>query len=279
MIITNIIGGIGNQLFQYYFGRKIAAINDASLKLDNSDFANYNWHKFELNKFNLKYEIASKKEIEIFLNENLIAKAIQKLNPYYKRKLVKQRVDFYDSNLLKIKDNSYLKGYWQCDKYFLSMKEEILKEMTLKSKYVNEHFKDLKKDILKNNSISIHVRRGNYLDLKVPVCSIEYYESALNLISKSIEKFKVYIFTNDVKWCRENFSEKYNIKIISGQENIFDYHELILMSCCYHNIISNSTFSWWAGWLNNSPNKKIIYPKIAKEMLNKDLFLKDWIMI
>ena len=279
MIITNIIGGIGNQLFQYYFGRKIADLNNTSLKLDISGFETYSWHKFELNKFNLKYNIASKEDVEILLQDNVIAKGVQKFLPYYKRKFVKQKVDFYTSNLLKIKDNSYLKGYWQCDKYFLSMRDVILNEVTLKSKFENESFKILKKEILKNNSISLHVRRGNYLDLKVPICSIDYYESALNLISKSIEKFKVYIFTNDVKWCRENFSEKYNITIISSQENIFDYHELILMSCCYHNIISNSTFSWWAGWLNNSPNKKIIYPKIAKEMLNKDLFLEDWIMI
>ena len=279
MIITNIIGGIGNQLFQYYFGRKIADLNNTSLKLDISGFESYSWHKFELNKFDLKYNIASKEDVEILLQDNVIAKGVQKFLPYYKRKFVKQKVDFYTSNLLKIKDNSYLKGYWQCDKYFLSMRDVILNEVTLKSKFENESFKILKKEILKNNSISLHVRRGNYLDLKVPICSIDYYESALNLISKSIEKFKVYIFTNDVKWCRENFSEKYNITIISSQENIFDYHELILMSCCYHNIISNSTFSWWAGWLNNSPNKKIIYPKIAKEMLNKDLFLEDWIMI
>ncbi|MAJ05462.1 MAG: hypothetical protein CL827_01195 [Crocinitomicaceae bacterium] len=279
MIITNIIGGIGNQLFQYYFGRKIADLNNTSLKLDNSGFESYDWHKFELNKFNLKYNIASKEDVEILLKENLHDRVIQKLLPYYRRRLVKQNVDYYDSNLLKIKDNSYLKGYWQCEKYFLSMREEILKEVTLKSKFENEHFKELKKDILKNNSISIHVRRGNYLDLKVPVCSVEYYESAINLISKSIKNFKIYIFTNDVKWCRENFSEKYNIKIISGQENIFDYHELILMSYCSNNIISNSTFSWWAGWLNNSPNKKIIYPKITKKTLNKDLFLDEWVLI
>ena len=126
MIITNIIGGIGNQLFQYYFGRKIATINNTSLKLENSDFANYNWHEFELNKFNLKYEIASKKEIEIFLNENLIAKAIQKLSPYYKRKLVKQRVDFYDSNLLKIKDNSYLNQIHIPKTFFIYFKKYYL---------------------------------------------------------------------------------------------------------------------------------------------------------
>jgi len=277
MIITNIIGGIGNQLFQYYFGRKIADLNNTSLKLDISGFESYSWHKFELNKFNLKYNIASIEDVEILLQDNFIAKGVQKFLPYYKRKFVKQRVDFYDSNLLKIKDNSYLEGYWQCDKYFLKMREKILSEMTLNPKFENEQFKDLKKGILKNNSISLHVRRGNYLDLKVPVCSIEYYESALNLISKFIEDFKVYIFTNDMQWCRDNFSGKYNVKIISGQENIYDYHELILMSLCKHNIISNSTFSWWGGWLNNSPNKKIIFPKIAKEMLNKDLFLKEWI--
>jgi len=279
MIITNIIGGIGNQLFQYYFGRKIADINNTSLKLDNSGFESYSWHKFELNKFNLKFDLATKEEVDIILKENLITKRVQKFLPYYKRKLVKQKVDFYDSNLLQIKDNCYLEGYWQCDRYFLSMREEILKEMTLKPKFENECFKVLKKEILKNNSISLHVRRGNYLDLKVPVCSIEYYESALNIISKPFEDFKLYIFTNDVEWCRENFAGKYNIKIISGQKNIFDYHELILMSLCKNNIISNSTFSWWAGWLNNSPNKKITYPKIAKKMLNKDLFLDEWVVI
>jgi hypothetical protein len=277
MIITNIIGGIGNQLFQYYFGRKIADLNNTSLKLDNSGFESYSWHKFELNKFNLEYNIASKEDVEILLQDNFMSRGAQKFLPYYKRKFVKQNVDFYDSNLFKIKDNSYLEGYWQCDKYFLTMREKILSEITLKPKFKNEQFKDLKKDILKNNSISLHVRRGNYLDLKVPVCSIEYYESALNLISKFIEDFKVYIFTNDIEWCKDNFSGKYNVKIISGHENIYDYHELILMSQCKHNIISNSTFSWWAGWLNNSPNKKIIYPKIAKEMLNKDLFLENWV--
>jgi hypothetical protein len=122
MIITNIIGGIGNQLFQYYFGRKIADLNNTSLKLDNSGFESYSWHKFELNKFNLEYNIASKEDVEILLQDNFMSRGAQKFLPYYKRKFVKQNVDFYDSNLFKIKDNSYLEGYWQCDKYFLTMR-------------------------------------------------------------------------------------------------------------------------------------------------------------
>tara|TARA_Y200000002_G_scaffold360847_1_gene346445 strand:+ start:4790 stop:5629 length:840 start_codon:yes stop_codon:yes gene_type:complete len=276
MIITNIIGGIGNQLFQYYFGRRIADINKTSLKIDISGFETYSWHKFELNKFNLKYDVASKEDIEKVLKVNLITERVQRFLPYHKRKLVKQKVNFYDFNLFGIKDNSYLDGYWQCDKYFFSLKNKIIKEITLKSEFENKPFKILKKDILKNRSVSIHVRRGNYLDLNVPVCSIDFYNSALNVISKTIKDFKVYIFTNDVKWCKENFSQKYNTNIISGQENIFDYHELILMSYCENNIISNSTFSWWAGWLNNNPNKKVFYPSIVKKSLNKDLFLDEW---
>lgn len=171
--------------------------------------------------------------------------------------------------------NILLFGYFQSEKYFLKHRNKLLSlfSPTLSIlDYINLNFKNL----LSLNTVSLHIRRGNYLGVSHihPPCDLDYYH-------KSINKFKNHvflIFSDDMKYCKENFVGN-QFYFIENQTDIIDFY---LMSMCKHNIIANSTFSWWAAWLNNNNNKTVIYPSVwfGENMYDtKDLCPDTWIKI
>ena len=186
-----------------------------------------------------------------------------------------------------IRENSYHVGYFQSFKYFEGI-ESILKEtFTIKSEK-SEYFLTNSKLINSfENSISIHIRRGDYtLDRNIDyigLCSLSYYYNALNFLKEGLNTYEVFIFSDDLIWVKENFKGT-NFNYLSNPNSNSSYEDLKLMSLCKNNIISNSTFSWWAAWLNSDENKKIIAPKtwFKNQSLNNqysDIIPEDWIKI
>jgi len=260
MIIVKIIGGLGNQLFQYATARAIAYKNNDVFFLDIEGFKNYNLRKFRLNLLQLYIEFADKKNIyKLRGYDGLWRKILNKLNidiirpkTYYKEKIFCS----FEESVFYFK-NIYLDGYWQNEKYFYDIKNILQKEIVPKKlsldaqRYLHQ--------IQKNNSISIHVRRGDYLKLKhiYKILDTEYYKKAIKIIESKISNPHYFIFSDDIEWCKNNLGIEgtyvYNTK---------DIEDLYLMKNCKHNIICNSTFSWWAAWLNENKVKIIITPKI-----------------
>lgn len=303
------MGGLGNQMFQYALGRNIALIKNTTLKLDITWFNHFNEtttpRYYNLPKFNIVENLASDKEIKKkikyrikmgrrhFLHNHLIANKLI---------YIKEKRFNFDKNILNTSDDVYLTGYWQSEKYFSSqdkqlfnkkkIKDIIRKEFTLKNKLSNHYKKHIQKiKAVGKNSVSIHIRRGDYtLDTiknNVGLCPINYYNKALKKISQSIQNPVFFIFTDDVNWAKNNLKLKYPMNFVSydkinnGHKNK-DYEELILMSKCKHNIIANSSFSWWGAWLNNNSNKIVIAPKRwfrNKSLNTKDLIPNTWIKI
>jgi hypothetical protein len=201
---------------------------------------------------------------------------IEKLKPYHKKIFIRQNSKFYDEKLLKIKSNSHVTGFFQHHQYLDLNRNAILKCFQLKKESQNKNFLDLKNRFVNCKSISVHVRRGDYVGLN-HACSENYFNSAIQYIMSKVKNAEFFIFSDDIDWCKTHLSFQSAPNFIDDKYDLEDYHELMLMKYCKHNVISNSSFSWWGAWLNENPNKIIIYPDKIKETLNKDLCVESWI--
>jgi len=265
MIVTKLQGGLGNQMFQYAIGKQIAIRNNTELVLDTTHFNYDRKRTYELHKFNITDKVAQ-------------------LNFSHNCNVITENSQCFNEQILNVKDNCYLSGFWQSEKYFKGIREILLNAFSLKG-YSNR-FHDYAYAI-DSNTVSIHVRRGDYVSEPHTnsfhgVCPIEYYQEALRSLSH-INVSKILIFSDDIQWVKDNlnlstYSEQIGVEQLSNEE------DMMLMSKCSHNIIANSSFSWWGAWLNNNPEKIVIAPKNwfgpAGSHLNaNDIYCEKWIRL
>jgi hypothetical protein len=192
---------------------------------------------------------------------------------------------FFDK-ALKTPKNAYIDGYWQSEKYFLPIREQLLKELKPKNK-VSEKTSELEVDIKATQSVSIHVRRGDYISIKsnneyYETCTAEYYASAITYICEKLDKPLLYVFSDEPTWFEQNVKTNYQTVYITHNIGNHSYEDMYLMSLCKHNIIANSSFSWWGAWLNANANKIVVAPKKwfkIKSKNSKDLLPKEWIQL
>jgi hypothetical protein len=256
MIITKLQGGLGNQIFQWGYGKSLSITHGIDLFLDTTHYNNQlsnTPRKYELIKFpNLKHN-----------------------KPNYGNKRIIQISDNFNYEKLHYDDNYsyYLNGFWQSEKYFLNISDIIRDELQPD----DETLEKLKSKV-EDNSVSLHIRRTDYVTSNGfhPVQTIEYYNKALETIG---DYNQLLVFSDDISWCKNNL--KYdNIFFVENQDSIED---LWLMSLCAHNIIANSSFSWWGAWLNKNKNKKVIAPMNwfggSSELNQSDIVPDTWIKI
>jgi hypothetical protein len=284
-VIVNIKAGLGNQLFQYAFGRALALRSGGELKLDITDWltGRRTIDPYRLPFFNLVESIASDEEISALKNHyGMFTKYYQKV-----------RIKFGLGNVgfarrfLRKKGPIYLDGYWQDERYFADYADTIRSEFTLKENLSRAAHNIA--DMIQNSpsSVSLHVRRGA-IAKEGPshpfwgICTPEYCLSALDRIAAKIgPNFKVFVFSDDIEIARAEMTIPYPTTYVSSPD-IPDYEELVLMSMCDHNIIANSSFSWWAAWLNRNHDKIIIAPKIWARSENyhfRKIVPSSWIRI
>ncbi len=293
MIIIKLTGGLGNQLFQYGFGRYLSEKFNSELKFDVqtiNDSANFTNRSFGLENFNIKVNLATSSDISTlkYFSEGLFGRIERKLIqnvPFLNPKYMVQSSNDYKTNIKNIRDNCYYDGYWQSEKYFKPI-ETILKTELQYTAVLNDKNALLLTDIINNESISVHIRRGDYLSIKVngklfAVCSDDYYKQAINYFLNKNDKSIFYIFSDDVDWAKSNFNGDSYLIVDNNANN--PEIDLYLMSNCKHNIIANSSYSWWGAWLNRNSDKTIIAPKQwyrgkQNEMIN-DLIPSKWIKL
>lgn len=265
MVIIKICEGLGNQFFQYALYRSLQEMGkDVSLDISwydrNSRKSN---RKFLLDIYNTKLEFCNQVYRKKLANAdyNIFCKITQKIVgkklTHYKEK----SPSIFDEDIFLL-DNVYLDGYWQSEKYFAHIGNIIRNELTLECGLDNKNQK-LKLYIESTNSIGVHIRRGDYLkhtSMYGNICNEEYYSRAIEYVLEHIDNPCFFAFSDDVDWSTNFFSKYKNVELvdINGQEKSF--YDLYLMSLCKHNIIANSSFSWWASWLNKNPNKFAIAP-------------------
>ncbi len=290
MIIIKLIGGLGNQMFQYATGKKVGLKYDAVLKFDIGGLRNNSGitpRNYALGFFNIQENFANEKEIEKLKGNagGKIFHIMQKLGIWKKKRFIVEPKFSFNPEVLDIGDDSYLQGYWQTEKYFKDIEGVIRKEFTLKKEFSIEE-KEMTKEIKNTNAISLHIRRGDYIAHAETnkfhgICSLDYYEKAIKQVAEKTENPVFFIFSDDIEWVKQNL--KIDFPTIYVSDGILkDYEELMLMSYCKHNIIANSSFSWWGAWLNANPNKIVIAPKqwfAEKSVGTSDIIPETWTRI
>jgi hypothetical protein len=274
MIIVSLFGGLGNQLFQYATGKAVAKRLEVELQLDVTHLIdrtareNFTYRNYELGVFQIKDKIATVDEARRYVPNfwacsEFTKKLFQLKRIFNGRFLYSEKKKFcFEDRILSVKDNSYLYGYFQSPEYFEHCRAELLNDLQLRTSIDEQNSKWIDK-IKKENSVSIHVRRGDYLkNNPFQVLDVEnYYRSAIQEICEKVNNPVFYIFTNDYHWAQEHFSELENKIIVNHNKDDKSYLDMVLMSNCHHNIIANSSFSWWGAWLNKHTDKIVIAPK------------------
>jgi hypothetical protein len=297
MIIVKLMGGLGNQMFQYAMGRSLAHRHNTQLKLDLSFLESTpevtTPRVYELEHFNITGEIATPLEVAEFTGKynDLFQSALVKMrrliglsaaSPFH----YVERHFHFDPAVLDAPDNTYLEGYWQSEKYFRDTEDIILHEFVVTSE-PDEWNRRMAEEIEATASFSIHVRRGDYVADKATseyhgVCSLDYYRTAVDMIVSQIKSPHFFVFSDDPAWVKENLELRYPVTFMDHNGPRRSHEDLRLMSLCKHHIIANSSFSWWGAWLCRNPNKIVIAPERwfnDTEIDTKDLLPERWIRI
>ena len=254
MIISQIGGGIGNQLFMYAAGRRLAHKLNVEFKLGRNPNEDLGHSRYVLNLLNIKADTATPQDIDKL-----------KSNPVGIEK--DAFIGEFMPEVLDYPDNVYLRGCWENERYFADIADILRKELTLKNPLgaTAQHWKE--KILAAECSLSLHFRHGDFInnptnnskDIFV-VLPLDYYYHCLDILKRcNTPPPTLFIFSNNLQWCKENIRVDLPIEFVEG-EGLQDVEELYLMSLCKHNIIANSTFSWWGAWLNQNPDKKVFVP-------------------
>jgi hypothetical protein len=264
------MGGLGNQLFQYAAGRRLALLHDCLLVLDLGWFdrvpAGDTARRFELAPLAIEARPASKRQVATTLGRwrltRLFARA-QASKPWYARRAVFERLPFAtDPDFERITPPAHLTGYWQSPGYCEPIRDQLLREIVPRSQ-LSENAKAIASRIESAASAAIHVRRGDYAhNPRVRsfhgLCSPAYYRAAVRELSERVAPSSWFVFSDDPEWCRENLDLGIELEVVSGNPS---YEDLYLMSQCSHHVLANSSFSWWGAWLCTRPGQVVVAPR------------------
>lgn len=296
MIISKIGGGLGNQLFQYSLGRQLSILNDTEYKIDISDYAGskadpkLGVRVCGLGNFNIQASPANDRDLGGFkyLTDNKIFRRFLRLysrpTTYFKRRYIlepEKNAFRFDPNVLGIRTSRkiYLEGYWVAEKYFQNISNVIKDDLTFKQE-PDEVNQEMIRRIAAGNSVSIHIRHGDNVLIEggKAVLPASYYSTAVRKIADRIADPVFYIFSDDPDWARDNIKLNYQAVYVSHNGDEKNYEDLRLMTNCKHNIIGNSTFSWWGAWLGKKDGQIVIAPKchLDKDVSDLDYYPAGW---
>ena len=271
MIITRIHGGLGNQLFEYAAGRRLAHTRNTNLKLDISSLLEASTKRhFGLEFFNIQATIATPDEIR---EVNVIDTGRKKrllwnfrhmfgVTPLY---FFREKGLPFEPRILQAPDNTYLHGHWQSEKNFKDIEPILRSEFMVTVPQTGINAK-MAQQITTSNAVSMHIRRTDYVSNETfsniyNVCDDNYYKRAVQYISEKTKDPTFFIFSDDIAWAKANIRLSFLTVFVDINDDSKNFEDLRLMSQCKHNIIANSTFSWWGAWLNSNPEKIIVAPK------------------
>ena len=270
MVIVNLKGGLGNQMFQYAAARSLTNkngpvyANHKFLEKSNASSDNFTARSYELNIFSeLKIKKANSNLLNIFLSETRGYKIIRGLRFGRVQKIIQQENEFIDG-WDNIKGSVYLDGYFVSEEYFKNIRNILFEEFAFPE--ANEKNKAIAQRINSfRNPISIHVRRGDYLKPLTQnyhgLLPTKYYKEAMEEVEKKIIDPFYFIFSDDPGWCQEFFfSDLKNYEVVNINDPATAWQDMYLMTLCKHHIIANSTFSWWGAWLCQKEEQLNIAP-------------------
>ena len=288
LITVRLRGGLGNQMFQYALGRSLSSELDTELRLDirglNTLLGGVTSRSYELKNLNIKNPKKLITQSSGLMAYDMLSPLSRFIN-LSKMGYFRERSFAYDESIRTIKDGAYLDGHWQTEKYFIDIREKLKEDFHCP--IVDRENSEYKNKILASNSVGIHVRRGDYVtnasaNLHHGVCGLDYYKKSYDYISEKFSAPRYFIFSDDPEWVRAKFKFIKNKEIICHNKGEDSFWDMQLMKLCKHNIIANSTFSWWGAWLNDSKEKIIIAPRVwfADEKIEtNDIIPRSWVRL
>jgi len=289
MIIVKLMGGLGNQMFQYATGLALARKHNVPFRADlnflldrRKRYYEFTQRKYALDIFAEPPEAADDREIKRFLyprhGNRYVYHALKRLygeKNVYREDDVRTVPDFFS-----LPSEAYLDGYWQNPGYFSSIAEELRVRFAPANGLPASH-QELWRRIKGSASVCLHVRKGDYVGHpELDVLDPDYYYRAIERLSEKVSEPRFFVFSDDIGWCRENLrtdaARTVFVDTFPGEKAEYDFR---LMSECRHFIIGNSTFSWWGAWLGNDPRKIVIAPKRWSRSQEEEVsstLEKDW---
>lgn len=281
MIIVYLSQQMGNQMFQYALGKQLE-MQGKDVKFTLRYFDRHPEHEFVLQRiFNLQLPFATEAEVQAAwdIRSRFFSRVKKKVfgwDPQLIREISKECYPRPFNVRALAFDHGILYGYWQSEKYFASIADIIHKDFTFPEPSLRN--RELAEEMAACTSVSIHVRRGDYQGL-FPLLTEDYYSPAMDYFKEKYGDVHFYVFSNDMDWCREHLKAERMTYVDwnTGADSPFD---MWLMTQCKHNIIANSTFSWWGAWLNGNEGKEVIAPKTWDFYFkdHPDLYGPDWIL-
>ncbi|SHI43784.1 Glycosyl transferase family 11 [Shimia gijangensis] len=276
MIFARLFGGLGNQMFQYAAGQALATRLGTKLALDFRSIEN-NGTRPLTEVFDL--DITPAPSLPPAKHDGILRYGLWRVfgsDPRFQR----EKDLGYNSGFAQWTDNSYLHGYWQSEQYFAEIADH-LRQVFQPTPAPSPENAAIADHINLTTSVSLHVRRGDYLAVGAHgVCSEDYYNAAIeHIAARQIGRPTIFVFSDDPQWAHDNLPLRFEKVVVDINGPKTDFEDLRLMSLCQHNIIANSSFSWWGAWLNNNPEKIVAAPTdwfAAKGMQNPDILPNDW---
>lgn len=267
MIIVRIVGGLGNQMFQYAYAKALQQ-KGFDVKIDISKFKTYKLHGgYHLDKYNIDLEKAG--FFDTFLSLIKV------------KKNVKEKSLFFDDKLFRLSGNEFVKGYFQNEKYFKETREILLEQFQKSGKNADSTAVFSKQIRETTPNCSLHVRRGDYLSNSKNhtihgVCDLDYYKRAVEFVLSKEKQTTFFIFSDDIPWAKENLKIENAIYV---DHKCTPHEDIYLMSLCNNNITANSSFSWWGAWLNKNKEKIVISPKQWYVSKETNIICDDWVKL
>lgn len=278
-------------MFQYAFGRANAKRLNTDLKFELSDSTLTIHTGFELERvFEIQVNVTTQAEIQSILGwqkNPLIRKAlkISGLNKIIKSKLIDEPHFHFSPEILQLPDNVFLSGYWQSEKYFLEIEAQIRSDFSFKLPFSDRN-SETAREISKSNSVSLHVRRNDFaknskINAIHGLCTLAYYSAAIQFIEEKIASPNFFVFSDDPAWVKSNLKINHPCVYVEHNQGLESYNDMRLMSLCRHNIIANSSFSWWGAWLNSNAEKIVVAPQrwFVNGNNTEDLIPHTWVRL
>jgi len=293
MIIVRLTGGLGNQMFQYAFGRAMAHRYSTELKLDTSSFPErtatdngYVERNYDLDVFTVEPEFATSSEVALLSKRSsvrLLDRVMNKALGFKSSVVLEPHFHFSNSVAYETNGDRYMIGYWQSPKYFEEIEPVIRDEFRFREPLAADAA-ELRERIENANSVCLNVRRGDFVVNPFHgSLGVDYFQTADRMLGERLLEREYFVFSDDVEWCKANLRFDVPTTFVSHSyagRKFQDY--LRLMSSCKHFVIPNSSFAWWAVWLNKSSDRIVVAPKewFSDSSYNtSDLIPDDWIRI
>lgn len=272
MVIVKLLGGLGNQMFQFATGRSVAHRLGSELLLDVSSFDHYDLRRYELDDWMIDARVATAAELSragVVSGSPTSFQRIGRLLGFGRPAHTFREASFaYDPRILEVTDPVYLDGYFQSERYFTDVAEHLRKEFVLREPTDEKNV--AMQAVIREagaSSVSLHIRRGDYVTNAHTaqyhgVCSLDYYRAAVDHLAEGIGGGHYFVFSDDLEWVRDNLKLTQPMTLVDVNGPDKGAWDMALMMACRHHIIANSSFSWWGAWLNPHPDKIVIAPKL-----------------